>query len=504
MKEQTIHITPGSRADFFNHAAECVGTGRLGLALHQEYQDQMKAVQALCGFRHIRGHGLFCDDMGIYQTETDENGCLRESYCFTYLDRVMDSYLAAGLRPFLELGFMPHAMAAGEQTVFYWKGNVTPPKDEAAWLRLVTATLEHLVRRYGEEEVSAWPCEVWNEPNLNSFWKDADQPAYLRLYEITSQAVKRVLPRMQVGGPVICGGDSSIPWVKAFLSFCAEKKLPLDFVSRHAYMGQAVTRHGKYLYHKMCAVEDTVREMAETRKVIDSYPEWKGLPMHITEFNTSYNPRCPIHDTVYNAALTAGLLAGLGDVAESYSYWTFGDVFEESGVAPTPFHGGFGLMADSLIPKPTLWAFHFFNNLKGACVHRDDSAVLTRRADGSLEGVLWQIHEGGAGREKTVRLTVPGEGRWCLTTRTVADGVADPLRMWLDMGQPASLSRSQTDLLREAARPAVHSEALTSADGEVCFSIRLTGNQLTWLELVPAPETPDYGYDPSMYLFEEA
>lgn len=317
----------------------------MGLALQREYLDQLAAVQSLCGFSHIRGHGLFSDGMAVYQPYTDEDGVRRDGYCFTYLDRVMDSYVGLGLRPFLELGFMPGAMASGTQTLFYWKANATPPADETAWVNMVKATLAHLAERYGEDEVSGWPCEIWNEPNLRSFWENADKPKYFRLYEITSQVVKSVLPGMKVGGPAICGGEGSQDWVRDFLTFCREKHLPVDFVTRHAYMGTTPERRGRYMYHGMRTIEDLMDEMRTTRGIIDSFPEYRGLPMHITEFNTSYHPFCPIHDTNLNAAYIAALLARLGDVAASYSYWTFGDVFEEQGVPNTPFHGGFGMMA---------------------------------------------------------------------------------------------------------------------------------------------------------------
>ena len=128
MKETSYRLQPGCAVEFHNHADECIGTGRMGLALHREYLDQLRLVQEEIGFSHIRGHGLFCDDMAIYQEYQNENGETCVEYNFTYLDRVMDSYREVGLRPFLELGFMPEKMASGDQTVFYWKGNVTPPK----------------------------------------------------------------------------------------------------------------------------------------------------------------------------------------------------------------------------------------------------------------------------------------------------------------------------------------------------------------------------------------
>ena len=128
LREKKVIIAEQSRAFFHNNVDYCIGTGRMGLALTQEYQEQLKLVQEEIGFRHIRGHGLFCDDMAIYQ-EYEENGEIRVEYNYTYLDRVMDSYAKVGLKPFLELGFMPGKLASGTQTIFYWKGNTTPPRD---------------------------------------------------------------------------------------------------------------------------------------------------------------------------------------------------------------------------------------------------------------------------------------------------------------------------------------------------------------------------------------
>ena len=372
------------------------------------------------------------------------------------------------------------------------------PADPDRWAALVKATLSHLKERYGAAEVSAWPCEVWNEPNLDCFWENADKAAYLRLYEVTARAVKAVLPEMPVGGPAICGGEGSQEWVRDFLAFCLEKQLPVDFVSRHAYMGLTPFYRGRYLYHEMRTVEDILAEMRVTREIIDSFPEYRGLPMHITEFNTSYNPFCPIHDTNLNAAYIAGLLSCLGDVADSYSYWTFGDVFEESGVPSRPFHGGFGLMAGGLIPKPTLWTFAFFNNLRGEAVHRDERSVILRREDGSWEGVLWNLCR----EEKvplTVSLSLPGEGEMTLLTRQVDEEGCNPLAAWHMMGEPASLSREQLHFLRQSAQPRCGAQILQAADGYVRGEITLGINGVTHFTLTPRRLQMDYGYDAAWY-----
>ena len=499
MKTVTVTVRPGDRAEFHNHADFCVGTGRMGLALQREYQDQLRMVQREAGFRHIRGHGLFSDDMAIYQAWPGADGTERVSYNFTYLDRVMDDYLAQGIRPFLELGFMPGKLASGTQTVFYWKGNTTPPRDEEAWCDLVKATLRHLAERYGEEEVSAWPCEVWNEPNLRGFWENADRTKYLRLYEITSRAVKEALPAMKVGGPAVCGGSGCEDWIRDFLAFCSEKKLPLDFVTRHAYFGEKPEMRGRYLYHTMRTVEDVYGEMRRTREIIDSFPEYRGMDLHITEFNTSYNPFCPIHDTNLNAAYVAGVLACFGDVAASYSYWTFGDVFEEHGVPPRPFHGGFGMVADRCIPKPTLWTFAFFNRLRGEPVYRDGRVVVLRREDGAYEGVAWNLCREERGPVE-IDLDLPMEDGACVLTQTVDEACCNPLRVWHDMGEPASLTPAQLDFLRKAGQPLCRSARAEAENGRARVPLVLSENAVVRFEITPPSAVPsDEGYDYGWY-----
>ena len=210
-----IVITKDSKAFFHNNVDYCVGTGRMGLALTEEYQEELRLVQKEIGFKHIRGHGLFCDDMAIFQTY-EEDGKVRVEYNYTYLDRVMDAYKKVGLRPFLELGFMPKKLASGSQTIFYWQGNTTPPKDYDMWCNMVRSLLRHLMGRYGEEEVIQWPIEVWNEPNLCGFWENADMQEYFKLFHRTFDAIKEVNPGFRVGGPAVCGGTDE-KWIQAFM-----------------------------------------------------------------------------------------------------------------------------------------------------------------------------------------------------------------------------------------------------------------------------------------------
>ena len=485
--------------NFRNHAAYCIGTGRMGLALQKEYYDQLKLVQQEIGFQFIRGHGLFADDMAIYQVYEDENGNQKTEYNFTYLDLVMDSYLSLGIRPFLELGFMPERLASGEQTVFYWKGNVTPPQNYDDWCALVQHTLQHLIERYGRKEVLTWPIEVWNEPNLPVFWKDADMKEYFRLFHKTFTAIKEMDADFRVGGPAICGVEDEL-WIREFMKFCHEEKIPLDFVTRHHYTTEVPETVGHYGYAKLQEIEEGLGYLHTTRELVDQYEEYRGMEIHITEFNTSYIPNCPLHDTNQNAAYIAHLLSHLGDDNESYSYWTFGDIFEELGVPFSPFHGGFGLVANGCIPKPTFWTFKFFRDLEGKCVHKSDNIIMMEREDGSYSGLIWNdcVTRTGTDLELNLEVEIGTKQagiQYCLTQKVVDEQTCNPLRHWHNMGEPQSLSVAQREFLRESARPEIDTTIVETDGQKLLLQFSVKENGVTYFSLKPRVQYGDRGYD---------
>ena len=496
MEKREVKIKADAVVPFHNQVDYCIGTGRMGLALQKEYQAQLKLVQDAIGFQHIRGHGLFTDDMAIYQ-ETEKDGERIVEYNFTYLDMVMDSYIEVGLRPFLELGFMPQKMARGTQTVFYWKGNTTPPKDYEDWKKMIQALLRHLIDRYGEEDVLTWPIEGWNEPNLPGFWEKADMQEYFKLFKNSFEAIKEVNPKFRVGGPAVCGGSDEI-WIKAFMEFCHDNKIPVDFVTRHHYTTELPDDVGHYGYAELMKAEDGFANLHTTRDIIDSFPEYKGMEIHITEFNTSYIPNCPIHDTNQNAAFIAQQLSRLGDDNESYSYWTFGDIFEERGVPFTPFHGGFGLVANGCIPKPTFWTFAFFKKLKekqGVCVYRDDNSVVMKLADGEYRGIVWNQTRNRTGNTISFQYDFEADKKqYCLLTKRVDEETTNPLKVWHDLGEPANPSKEQVALLQSAANPFVATKTMKAVNDKVSMELIMDEHAVVYFELKAVTTTSDRGY----------
>ncbi len=487
------NINCKNQVPFHNKATFCIGTGRMNLALRHEYHNQLKKVQEEIGFSYIRGHGLFCDDMAIYHTYK-EDGIEKSEYNFTYVDLVFDDYLSMGIKPFVELGFMPYQLASGEQTIFYWKGNVTPPKDYDKWADLVKATINHWIKRYGREEVVTWPFEVWNEPNLPGFWKNADMEEYFKLYDVTSKAVKACDPGIRVGGPAICGVDDE-RWLDSFMNYCSKNKTPLDFVTRHAYATEMPEHQGHYAYQKLRTPKVFMDELRQSRKIIDQYPEFAGMEMHITEFNTSYTPLNPIHDTNLNAAYVARLLSEMGDVCASYSYWTFGDVFEEAGVAYTPFSGGFGLLTNGMIPKPTYWTFLFFGKLSSDAILRNEHCIITKEDNNVLKGVAWNPAE-EEDRSLVLKYDLDlTNGEYVLIKKTVDEQSCNPLRAWLDLGSPSNPDKEQYELIKENARPQVSIERFTVINNSLSLEISLSSNAVCYFEIREIIPETDRGFD---------
>ena len=465
----------------------CVGTGRFELALRSDYRDSLSLIQRDIGFRHIRGHGLFADGVGVYRPY-EYQGSPRIRYTYTYVDQVIDAYLSLGIKPFLELGFMPDELASGKQTVFWWHGNVTPPRSYAEWAALVRATLTHLVDRYGIEEVRQWPIEVWNEPNLDVFWENADQDAYHKLYEASAFAVKDVDASLQVGGPAISPGADE--WLRPFADYTEKRDVPVDFVSKHAYTSGPAQHVPFGVYQTLAPAEQLLEQFATPRELLRD-TSLAELPVHITEFNSSYRPDNPIHDTAYHAAYLAPVLAAGGDLVDSFSYWTFSDMFEEVGIPTALFHGGFGLLTHRQIKKPTYHLYAFMARMGDEVLARGTDHLVTRDAAGRVTVLAWAPVETSS---HAVRLSIPVAAPAAFMLRsTVSDESGNAWRAWSEMGCPSSPNHRQLDALREAAEPLRRHANLPVEGGRVSLTLTLDRNEVTLVELTPViDETPPW------------
>ncbi|MGZ3747905.1 MAG: GH39 family glycosyl hydrolase, partial [Pseudobdellovibrionaceae bacterium] len=293
-----------------------VGSGRASLALRADWQKGLQRCHQELGFQHVRFHGILSDDMGTLV-------CQNNKYIFSFFntDQICDFLLSIGMKPFVELSFMPTILASGTETVFHYKGNVTPPKDLNAWRDLIIRLLEHWKLRYGAHEVRQWFFEVWNEPNLKDFWT-GNQDQYFDFYMTTADAIKKVDPLFKVGGPA----TAQNAWIKEFVDYAIDKNTPLDFVSTHQYPTDALGKPGDDTMTQLAlSHRDILREQAIVAK-----EQARGKPLYYTEWSTSSNPFDELHDTTYAAAGIVKSVLSMKDIVSGYSYWTFSDIFEEN------------------------------------------------------------------------------------------------------------------------------------------------------------------------------
>lgn len=330
--DRVISINFTSEKGQFNKMfKECIGAGRANEGLRADWQQQLKMVKEECDFKYLRMHGLLTDDMGVYRE--DRNG--NPEYNYQYIDVLYDFLLSIGMKPFVELGFMPEALASGDRTLFWWRGNVTPPKDYGKWGDLVRNLTQHFNDRYGADEVKTWYFEVWNEPNLVPFFWTGTQEEYFRLYKYAAEAIKSVNNDFRVGGPATAGAA----WEAELITFCDSMKIPLDFITTHTY---GVRQGFLDEYGNSGTILDS-NLMSVSSDVINSRNEIEGsampgLELHYTEWSSSYTPADPVHDSYHSAAYILQKIKQVGNAATSMSYWVFTDIFEEPvAVYPIPW-----------------------------------------------------------------------------------------------------------------------------------------------------------------------
>lgn len=355
------------------YASWCVGAGRAGEMLRKRALDQLAEVHEECGFQYLRFHGLFFEEMGVC---VEENGGIR--FNWEYVDMVFDEILALGVKPFVELSFTPKVMASGERTVFWWKANITPPKDCRLWSEMIESLIAHLIRRYGSDEVESWPFEVWNEPNHPGFYT-ADMQEYFKLYRTTAEAVKRIDGAVLIGGPATAGSA----WIPELIAFCSENGVPLDFVSSHAYgaRGDFDESGTKQIWFRR-EQDEMVNEILKVERQVKE-SAMPDLPIHYTEWGASYSNRDAVHDSYVQASYLLYHLKRLEGHVASMSYWIFTDMIEEISPVPAPFHGGFGLLNLQGYRKPSFYAYQFLNRL-GNCelVNNDSDSFVCKSGEG--------------------------------------------------------------------------------------------------------------------------
>jgi xylan 1,4-beta-xylosidase len=434
---------------------EMFGSGRAHLAMRQSYRDDLQQVRKVTDFRYVRFHAILDDENGVYSEDAQGNPV----YNWSYVDHIYDGLLANGIKPFVEISFMPKALAAKVvYQAFWYKPISSPPASYAKWDALMTAFAKHLIDRYGIDEVATWYFEVWNEPNLD-FWSGKPaQATYFELYDHTARALKAVSPRIRVGGPA----TAQAAWVGEMIRHATENHVPLDFVSTHVYGNDSAENvfhdHRTIAPHQMvCAAVDKVHEEIE-------HSARPKIPLIWSEFNATYMNQQEITDSIYMGPWLADTISQCDGKTLMMSYWSFSDVFEEQGVIKTPFYGGYGIMAEDGIPKPAYDDFALLHELGDERLPApENEALVTRRRDGTIVIAAWNLVEppaqatqqagesGEEGPAKTETFELKDVKATHAEIRRVDAAHGDTLDAWKKMGSPKYPTQAQVAALQKVA-----------------------------------------------------
>jgi xylan 1,4-beta-xylosidase len=467
--QEQIQIDATAQTTPFPHFwEEMFGSGRAILTLRESYREDLRAVKQVTDFRYVRFHAILHDEVGVYNE--DEHG--NPVYNFAYVDQIYDGLLKNRVRPFVEISFMPKKLAFNPDALhpFWYKPNVSPPRSMERWDDLMTHFAQHLVDRYGIDEVSQWYFEVWNEPNID-FWNGIPrEQSYFDLYAHTARALKAVSPRLRVGGPA----TAAAAWVADFLKYTAANHVPVDFVSTHGYADDTV--ENLFGTDEDIPMDDRVcRAVAKVRGEIRS-SAMPSLPLMWTEWNVQGMRES--RDTIFVGPALANTIRQCDGMVDMLSFWTFSDVFEEGGPIPKPFEGQFGLRAKGGINKPSYYSYQLLHQLGTRRLpNPSKNIVATETADGKIVVAAWNLVDPDQqGKTRTTDLIFHGVRPDAkITLQRVDRDQGNVLPRYAAMGSPLDPTPDQVEQLnRETSLPAP--EVLALKNGKV--ELQLTPNAL--------------------------
>ena len=493
--------------EFSREANFAVSASRAYTLLSRRHQEAVMKGRKECGFSYLRFHGLFQDDMGIYREDAFGNPI----WGWQYVDEVYDFLHDAGIRPFVVLDFMPDALKSSDDTIYWERSNITPPRDLHKWEELVYRTASHFRDRYGEEEVAKWFFEVWNEPD-GYFFKGTMED-YLALYKASACAVKRASPSFRVGGPAVAGNPA---WIKSLIEYCHDNAIPLDFISAHSYsltnFNPENTLHPEpglpqwspgtpwKLGNGAYKPDGSEEHLRLYNEAIKSSP-MPGLPLYITEFGLSYDYWDPMRDSYEAASYLLSRLNALSGQAKCFSTCEISDIFEEDG-PPTQdhFHGGFGLLNLQNIPKPAYFAYRFLHALSDIRLFCSEKDVIACGGSHGAEVLFWDAsarqdkdnkhyfntsHPPKKAPDVDLRFISLAPGEYSLTLTFVGYRKNDAYSLFLDLPKKDSLSRDEVEALKEAAsgKPSLQKTVTVKDDGRFSYRVAMDENDVCLLTL---------------------
>lgn len=486
----------------------CVGSCHAPMAQRVDYNEQLKFIHDELGIERVRFHGLFNDDMNVGMSMTN---FIRlpmfkkfRQYSFFQIGRVYDNILKSGMKPFVELSFMPSVLASGHRKCgFKYDGNITMPKDLEKWSEFIKAYLHFIIDRYGADEVRQWYFEVWNEPNLGVFFA-GNMKDYFKLYKATAEAIKNIDGKIRVGGP----STASAAWIDEFTTYIKSENVPCDFISTHQYptdeAGVSVTAMALPYVKRIRAMRKSgggtvlegIRALFgdDSSKIKDRDFFLKnaaavkekscGLPVIYSEWNVSAVNTAEINDTRAAAAFVTRTVMKSDGLIDGLSLWCFSDLFEEIEFFPEPFCGGFGLLDVYGIPKPSFYALKLLNMAVGDYYTDNCDGSTAEYAvfknEKSIQILLWNqsfTDKSDKACSVTFKTELPANPQK-VSIFKIDESHCNPLKVWKEMGSPETLKPAQVDYIKSRSSLVEEPLDYRSENGALYVDTEICSNEI--------------------------
>lgn len=476
-----------------------IGFSRASEGLRVQWQNQLREIQQEIGFEYIRFHGIFCDDMMVYNIDEDNN----VNYNWNYVDDLFDFFKEIRIKPFVELGFMPSDLKSSDYTNYWWKANISQAKDIKLWSDLIKNFIVHCINRYGLEEVETWYFEVWNQPDLQYVYWIGSREEYFEFYKETVLAIKSISENIKVGGPA-CSQQAILEgtWFYDFISYCKDNTLPLDMVTIHIFpesypsleemdefihiiksgvdieeLKNSVMSSSSFnlIYNDENHTYDTIKK---TNNIISSILPYKP-EVHITEWNASAYSRNLINDTSYVSTYIVKNVLQSIDTVDSLGYWTFTDIMEEDKAGVSPFHGGFGLINNNGIKKSSYFAYYLLSKLGTHIINQGENYIITKTGkdlqiltynfayfdelfmNGDTSALTYYDRYRVFEAKKTLNITIDISGlsgKYKMTKYELNRDYGSAFDEWISLGAPENMTKEEVEYLKRKSYPKVYTE----------------------------------------------
>ena len=476
--------------------------------LNAEVQKQLLRAQTEIGFGFLRAHGFLDDDMMVYRERADGTPV----YNFTYLDEVLDFLLSIKLRPYLELSFMPSALAKQQNSIYARKSIISMPKSLLAWTALVTALLHHCAERYGKAEMREWLICPWGNPDFALMFPFFEAEDYFALYFASYRAIKAVDEGLTVVGP--CSAFSAIAFSEQFLLRCLQEKCVPDIFACHAYPAASADEDDKslqlveneeafsivlsaneqYLTHYLARLESVLAKLGLSK-----------LPVMLDEWNSNLWQRDLCNDTAFKSAYLFKNILENYDNFYAMGYWQLSDFMEELPPSGALFHGGFGLFTRGGVAKSGFRALTLLTRMgdrllaagEGYFVTQKDDEIQVflynychydtlyryRQAAEHTRTKRYKVFKSAQDRVFNLQLTGVLDGEWAMQRFLVGRGGGSAYDLWLTMGAPEHMTKAECAQLDAASAPLFTLHSVQALNETLIVSARLAPHDVVVLLL---------------------